>query len=178
MRNGPGFNRNQRITRLSRNIAHRLRNTRCGTLCSNITENPRYRIENPESGITRVLVLSPPLASAGGIQRYTTTLIRALNEELGEQSVRYVALAEPVRHNGAGTATTHNRIETEVRMAGAEGGRRVEAGLNHLHPPRVGPVARCSQGLAAAPTGSSCMASKHGARFPTRDEAPYAVPSA
>jgi glycosyltransferase involved in cell wall biosynthesis len=42
----------------------------------------------------KVLVLSPPLAAAGGIQRYTKCLVRALGDLLDEQSVRCVAMPE------------------------------------------------------------------------------------
>jgi len=38
----------------------------------------------------RVLVLTPPLGSAGGIQRYTLTLIRALEDLFSQHSVRCV----------------------------------------------------------------------------------------
>lgn len=47
----------------------------------------------------KVLVLSPSLASVGGIQRYTTTLIRALKDELGDQSVRCITIAEASHGN-------------------------------------------------------------------------------
>jgi phosphatidyl-myo-inositol dimannoside synthase len=40
----------------------------------------------------KVLVFSPPLGSAGGIQRYTVTLVRALKELCGEASVRVVSM--------------------------------------------------------------------------------------
>jgi len=42
----------------------------------------------------RVLLLAPPLAKAGGIQRYTFTLARALKDVLGESAVRIVMLEE------------------------------------------------------------------------------------
>ena len=42
----------------------------------------------------KVLVLSPPLSSAGGIQRYTLGLVRALGELLGAENVRCVAIPE------------------------------------------------------------------------------------
>ena len=40
----------------------------------------------------RVLVLAPPLASSGGIQRYTACLLRALQELLGRRNVRCLAI--------------------------------------------------------------------------------------
>jgi glycosyltransferase involved in cell wall biosynthesis len=49
------------------------------------------------------MVLAPPLASAGGVQRYTTTLIRALIDVLGEQTVRCVAIPEVLTHRGTET---------------------------------------------------------------------------
>jgi glycosyltransferase involved in cell wall biosynthesis len=42
----------------------------------------------------KVLLLAPPLGSAGGIQRYTATLVRALKDLLGGQCVRCVAIPE------------------------------------------------------------------------------------
>ncbi len=50
----------------------------------------------------RVLVLTPSLADVGGIQRYTMTLIRALRDLLGEQSVRVAALPETIDGGGRG----------------------------------------------------------------------------
>jgi phosphatidyl-myo-inositol dimannoside synthase len=47
----------------------------------------------------RILVLTPSLESVGGIQRYTSTLIRALEDLLGDQNVRAAAL--PESSNGA-----------------------------------------------------------------------------
>ncbi len=42
----------------------------------------------------KVLLLTPSLERPGGIQRYTKTLVRALKNLMGDQSVRCVALAE------------------------------------------------------------------------------------
>ncbi|HEV2382726.1 MAG TPA: glycosyltransferase family 4 protein, partial [Terriglobia bacterium] len=42
----------------------------------------------------KVLVLTPPLGSAGGIQRYTLTLVRAIKELFGEESVHVVSMSE------------------------------------------------------------------------------------
>jgi glycosyltransferase involved in cell wall biosynthesis len=61
--------------------------------------------------ITRVLVLAPPLTKAGGIQRYTTTLIRALTEELGEEGVRCVAISDPLKHNISRTHGLSSRLK-------------------------------------------------------------------
>jgi len=47
-----------------------------------------------------VLVLSPSLVRAGGIQRYTLTLLRALNELVGKGGVRCVTLPEMSNHRG------------------------------------------------------------------------------
>lgn len=43
----------------------------------------------------RTLVLSPSIQNPGGIQRYTRTLTRALEEILGSSNVRAIAVAEP-----------------------------------------------------------------------------------
>jgi phosphatidyl-myo-inositol dimannoside synthase len=45
--------------------------------------------------LAKVLVLTPSLQSAGGIQRYTRTLTRALEEILGAGNLRTVAAGEP-----------------------------------------------------------------------------------
>jgi glycosyltransferase involved in cell wall biosynthesis len=67
---------------------------------SQCVENQDIKTATPNSKIAKVLVLSPSLASVGGIQRYTKTLIRALKDELGDQAVRCVTLAEPASHEG------------------------------------------------------------------------------
>jgi glycosyltransferase involved in cell wall biosynthesis len=75
-------------------------------LCDEVltmTEAAQSGIRNQELGISKVLVLTPSLARAGGIQRYTATLVRALKEEVGAQGVRCIALAEPSSHSGRGT---------------------------------------------------------------------------
>ncbi|MGC1188532.1 MAG: glycosyltransferase family 4 protein [Candidatus Acidiferrales bacterium] len=44
----------------------------------------------------KILVLAPPIGSTGGIQRYTATLVRSLEDIQGRNSVRVVAIsAEP-----------------------------------------------------------------------------------
>lgn len=48
----------------------------------------------------KVLVLAPRLASRGGVQRYTASLVRALNDELGDQCVRCVAIPDTPGRNG------------------------------------------------------------------------------
>lgn len=45
----------------------------------------------------RVLLLAPPMAEAGGIQRYTTTLLRALKELLTDENVRCLPMPEAGR---------------------------------------------------------------------------------
>jgi glycosyltransferase involved in cell wall biosynthesis len=48
----------------------------------------------------KVLILAPPLAGAGGIQRYTLTLVRALRDLLGDESVRVLAIPKAPDGNG------------------------------------------------------------------------------
>lgn len=50
----------------------------------------------------KVLVLAPPLAQVGGIQRYTQTMVRALERLLGDESVRCFAISETLDKNGQG----------------------------------------------------------------------------
>src|ERR1700730_12112415 len=50
----------------------------------------------------KVLVIAPPMASPGGIQRYTATLIRALQELLGDQNVRCRAIPAGAGMKGNG----------------------------------------------------------------------------
>jgi len=50
----------------------------------------------------KVMVLAPPLARAGGIQRYTATLVRALGDLLGNQNVRCIAIPDMASGNGHG----------------------------------------------------------------------------
>ena len=58
----------------------------------------------------RVLVLTPSLARAGGIQRYTLTLIRALKDLYGEQRVRSVALPD------GGNSGNQRRVSTAEKL--------------------------------------------------------------
>jgi glycosyltransferase involved in cell wall biosynthesis len=51
----------------------------------------------------KVLVLAPSMARAGGIQRYTSTLVTALKELLGDKNVHCVAAPE-FPHAGSGHA--------------------------------------------------------------------------
>lgn len=59
----------------------------------------------------KALVLAPSLARVGGIQRYTTTLVRALKDLLGDQSVRCIAIAEAPDRNG------HGRFSAGLKLA-------------------------------------------------------------
>jgi glycosyltransferase involved in cell wall biosynthesis len=52
--------------------------------------------------IGRVLVLAPPLTAPGGIQRYTATLIRAVKDLLGDESLRCAAMPEVPDRNRQG----------------------------------------------------------------------------
>jgi glycosyltransferase involved in cell wall biosynthesis len=54
------------------------------------------------SKIGRVLVLAPPLATPGGIQRYTATLIRAVKDLLGDESLCCVAMPDVPDRNRHG----------------------------------------------------------------------------
>src|SRR5208282_1795540 len=53
-------------------------------------------------GSMKVLVLTPPLGDAGGIQRYTLTLARALREILGKENVRCVTMSDATERNAQG----------------------------------------------------------------------------
>lgn len=62
--------------------------------------HPAPRLEAPvkegsRRAVRRALVLTPSLQSAGGIQRYTRTLTRALEEILGPDNVRVASVDEP-----------------------------------------------------------------------------------
>lgn len=48
----------------------------------------------------KVLLLAPPMASVGGIQRYTITLVQALKHLLGNEGVRCLAISEAPDRNG------------------------------------------------------------------------------
>ena len=58
----------------------------------------------------KALVLAPPLASAGGIQRYTACLVRALQEVLGGQNVRCIAIPE------SANASAHGRFSAALKL--------------------------------------------------------------
>ena len=58
----------------------------------------------------KVLVLAPPLESAGGIQRYTGCLVRALQEALGDQNVRCLAIP------GSTNAGGHGRFSAGLKL--------------------------------------------------------------
>lgn len=54
----------------------------------------------------KILLLAPRMASAGGIQRYTATLLRALKDPLRDRSVRFLALPEVPTRPHYGWLTT------------------------------------------------------------------------
>jgi len=58
----------------------------------------------------KVLVLAPPLASAGGIQRYSATLMRALGDLLGDQHVRCVAIPETADRHEEGRFPLRSKL--------------------------------------------------------------------
>jgi glycosyltransferase involved in cell wall biosynthesis len=58
----------------------------------------------------KVLVLAPPLARAGGIQRYTLTLVRALQDLFGEPSVRCLAISTPPHGNVGGQLSAWSKL--------------------------------------------------------------------
>jgi phosphatidyl-myo-inositol dimannoside synthase len=62
----------------------------------------------------KVLVLAPPLAKAGGIQRYTLTLLRALKEVLGEQNVRCLAMPESSGRNAGSRFSALTKLRFAV----------------------------------------------------------------
>jgi glycosyltransferase involved in cell wall biosynthesis len=65
----------------------------------------------------KILVLVPPMGSSGGIQRYTATLVRSLEDILGKDDVRAVAIsAEPVLRGGGTYALS---LGTKVRFFAA-----------------------------------------------------------
>ncbi len=56
----------------------------------------------------KILVLAPPMGGTGGIQNYTTTLVRALQEIIGEKNVRMIAVpAEAAARGDGNTALGH-----------------------------------------------------------------------
>src|ERR1019366_9005922 len=60
------------------------------------------------------LVLAPPMGSAGGVQRYTTTLVRSLEDIEGTESVRVIAVsAEPQLRDDGELALS---LSTKVRF--------------------------------------------------------------
>ena len=99
----------------------------------------------------KILVLAPPMGGTGGIQNYTTTLVRALREINGEKNVRMVAVPAE-----AGTRTDGNAAlgrVTKIRFLL----RAITAGIfwrpqlvlcAHVG---ISPVARLIQRLTGAP---------------------------
>lgn len=63
----------------------------------------------------RVLVLAPPMASAGGIQRYTTTLVHGLKDLLGDESVRCLAMPEVLPGNGRSRVLARSKLNFACR---------------------------------------------------------------
>jgi glycosyltransferase involved in cell wall biosynthesis len=62
----------------------------------------------------KILVLAPPMGSAGGIQRYTTTLVRSLRNVMGETNIHFVAVsAEPLLRDDGKLALT---LGTKIRF--------------------------------------------------------------
>lgn len=63
----------------------------------------------------RVLILSPSVAGVGGIQRYTTTFVRALEELLPNESVRRLMLPDVSQGNGQGRLSMRSKINFGCR---------------------------------------------------------------
>ncbi len=64
----------------------------------------------------KVLVLSPPLGSVGGIQRYTATLLRALKDELGDESVVCIAVPDALREEPNGRLSARWKLTFALRV--------------------------------------------------------------
>jgi phosphatidyl-myo-inositol dimannoside synthase len=58
----------------------------------------------------KILVLAPSMVSAGGIQRYTWTLLRALKELMGEENVRFLSMPEVFSSNGSSFLSTRSKL--------------------------------------------------------------------
>jgi phosphatidylinositol alpha-1,6-mannosyltransferase len=65
-----------------------------------VNEQEGSAVVRNSNDVMKVLVLAPPMAGAGGIQRYTQALVQALKHILGEENVRCLAI--PVAPDGSG----------------------------------------------------------------------------
>ena len=112
-----------------------------------------------------VLVLSPPLAGVGGIQRYTVCLIRALRALLGAQCVRSVGI--PDAANGEQCQSLHRQCEVGLRVAGTLGSHPVATRLNCVRSSGLGtrPVAFWQPSIGD-PTGLLSTASRRWSWLP------------
>jgi phosphatidylinositol alpha-1,6-mannosyltransferase len=63
----------------------------------------------------KVLVLAPPLGGTGGIQRYTQTLVHALNQVLGCKEVRCCAVPEGRGKNSRGQFDVRAKLEFALK---------------------------------------------------------------
>ncbi|HLX00310.1 MAG TPA: glycosyltransferase family 4 protein [Candidatus Acidoferrales bacterium] len=59
----------------------------------------------------KVLVLAPPMGTAGGIQQYTATLVAALAKILGEENVRLVAVASQAEARADGSLALRKSVK-------------------------------------------------------------------
>lgn len=63
-------------------------------------------------------MLAPPMADFGGIQRYTTILVRALQDVLGGESVRCLAMSEVRNAAEQGRLSTRSKLDFACRALG------------------------------------------------------------
>ena len=87
----------------------------------------------------KVLVLAPPMGAFGGIQRYTTTLLQALKELVGEGNVR--CLAMPDVGNSAGSSRASARSKLGFIVSALWAGMRWRADLVICAHLALGPIA-------------------------------------
>jgi phosphatidyl-myo-inositol dimannoside synthase len=97
----------------------------------------------------KVLVLAPPLARAGGIQRYTVSVVRALGSLLGERNVCCLAIREDSGASRAPRLSAGAKVSLGWKALHLTAGWRPELILcTHL---ALGPVGRLLAGLAKRP---------------------------
>ena len=112
----------------------------------------------------KVLVLAPPLSSAGGIQRYTACLVRALQEILGRENVQ----CRPFPDRGMPACTVDSRRELKLRfgLQALWGSTRWQPDLMICTHLALGPIGSLLAQVASGRTGLLCTASRHGSSFP------------
>ena len=86
----------------------------------------------------KTLVIASPLAIAGGIQRFTITLVRALNDLLGHENVRCLAMNETRDRSGQGRFSARSKLSFVIRALWEAAWWRPDVIIcNHL---AVGPI--------------------------------------